>query len=225
MPDKNSLLLMSLVLSMAGCASTESTTKPSAASFVIEAPQYAATYDAAVEVLRNQKFLLDRQDYRFGVVTSKPQFMPTIFEPWHRRRESPSLAWESTFNTQQRIVTIRLLPIASAGGEGPFGAEALDESDVPATRYRLQVQVLIERLQRPLRHPTGATHRGRVLVSYKSTPAEWAEKGITKSYWRPIGRDHRLENLLRIAILQRIKLLSQSNESRVPEQREQPGES
>ena len=208
-----------------GCASTRTdlhSTGPK--PYFFPAEQYATAFDAAKVVLRQEKFDLDRQDYRFGVVACKPQLMPSIVEPWHQRVDSISLQWESTINSQRRVVNVYLKPgmplnngKASSGGENQppkfdradspanLSAESQSRGRARSKNYYLEVQVLIERQQIPVRHLTGSTRGGAVFASLKAVPTEWEERGILTTYWSPVDRDYQLEYRLQDAIVQLIK--------------------
>jgi hypothetical protein len=137
--------------------------------------QYDATFDAAVEILRGYGFSIDRQDYRFGLVTTRPLVSPTILEPWRTTNTSPGQMAQGTLNTQRRIVRVALKPAPGS---------------TPATpKYQLTVQVTLIKLQQPLKHLNGSTSGFSIVSHYSSVPAEWKEDGIPRAYWIPDGAD------------------------------------
>lgn len=137
--------------------------------------QYDATFDAAVSLLRDYGFTIDRQDYRFGLVTTRPMVSPTIFEPWRTTNTSPAQMAQGTLNSQRRIVRVAIKPVTL-----PIS---------PTTQYQLTVQVNMIKLQQPLKHLNGSTSGFAIVSNYSAVPAEWKEEGIPRSYWIPDGSD------------------------------------
>ena len=167
----------------------------------ISAAEYRRVYDATLWVLRRHGFVLDRQDYRFGVVATRPLHAPTVLEPWLGRNLSFTDAVASTLNDQRRIATVRLEP---AGTDRP-ASEGPQPPD-----YRLSVEVMMERRQIPRRYLTGSTAGRRVLRDLVATPVQWQRRGIKGFYWHPVGQDHRLEQRLLQHIIRKSMALEQA---------------
>ena len=49
----------------------------------IDAEEYDRIFDAAIVVLKDKGFAIDRRDHRFGRITTQPLGSPTFAEPWH----------------------------------------------------------------------------------------------------------------------------------------------
>ena len=150
---------------------------------------YDHVFDAAIVELRERRFIIDRDDRRFGVVTTRPLTASTILEPWYRDDTSLARVGESTLNADRRIVRVSLTPFE--------GAER---------RYRVGVEVQVERRQLPPRQLTtsamGApslTRRGRDRFQR----AVRTEEGRQEVFWKPIARDQEMEQRLLDAILSR----------------------
>ncbi len=154
--------------------------------------QFEATFDASVEVLRDYGFSIDRQDYRFGTVTTRPLVAPTVFEPWKPTNTSNLQIAEGTFNSQRRIARVELKPI-----QFPITA---------TSKYQLTVQVYMIKLQQPLRYLNRSTTGFGIISIYSSVPAEWREKGITRAYWLADGTDPLLARRIADDIAERAKL-------------------
>ena len=79
--------------------------------FEVDTREYQRLFDAALVVMDNNSYQIDRNNYRFGVITTKPQASPTILEPWYA---DVNATWRqvdsSTLDQIQRIVTIRIAP-------------------------------------------------------------------------------------------------------------------
>ncbi len=153
----------------------------------LAAADYPAAFDASAAVLRDAGFGIDRRDFRFGKISTTPKGSPTILEAWKPDNTYADQALRSTLGDLRRTVTVS------------FTAPPDD-----ADRYDLAVEVLVERLQIPARRMNGST-RGEVFADLAEVPEELQARGITGSYWQPIGRDVHLEQRLLQHILDRIQ--------------------
>jgi len=170
---------------LAGCAASPEAQRGSIVPVVLAEARYQPVYDAAIDVLRDRGFRVDRQDFRFGRITTQPRPSPTVFEPWVRDNSNAAQTLASTADHLQRRVTVMLDPLENV--EGEFG---------------LSVEVVIERREFPLRRLTGTAER-RQLDALSAVPAEWEARGITETYAQPIGRDAEMERGLVVEILAR----------------------
>ncbi len=184
------MLAVGLTAGMVGCARHVKVVDQPVA---IDAAHYRACFDAAIDVLRDNGFVVDRRDYRYGVITTRPLGSPTVLEPWHAQNTTAEQAWESTFNDIRRRVAVRLVKHASAP----------DTNDTLVSSYNLEVEVVLEHKQVPTRRLTGSAKRN-VFSSLSAPPRELADKGVTGTYWEPIGRDQELESRLLTQILDRL---------------------
>ena len=202
------LLILSCLLSI-GCSSgpghadAEDQSLP---ALFFPAPRYPDVYDASIEVLRSHGFEIERSDFRFGVITTKPKESPTAFEFWLDDATTAEQARSDTINAQQRVVSIRVTPfedtVSGTDADADADAEAEAEEDtLPATpTYQLVVEVLVERLQKPDRYLTHSA-TGRLSASYGATPTHLRERGIDGAYALPMDRDTHMERRLTQAIL------------------------
>lgn len=215
------LWLVLAVSLLAACSRAVKVNQPNPSS--VDGQAYDRLYDAAIRLLRDEGFVIDQQDYRFGVVTTRPRTAPTVFEPWHGDNTTAAQTADSTLSHQRRTVTVTLKPdpasvreevvvdVEGVGFTSPEAAVreidvALDESPATVTRYDrylLEVAVVIERQQRPLRRLTGSTAGRNIYGQLAAVPEEWQTQGITAHYWLPEGRDLPLEQRLLQAMLQR----------------------
>lgn len=163
----------------------------------IDKSEYTRMYHAAMGVLRDYGFRLDRRSHRFGTVTTKDMGCSTVFEPWQRTNSTDLQAWESTINQQRRHAVITLEPT------GLESVTAPPSTDSASKVYRLRVEVFLERVQMPTLYLPGSTSGHGVLGVLRSVPTEWADRGIDSPYWRPMGRDPLLEQRLLADIVRR----------------------
>ncbi len=160
--------------------------------------EYHQVIAASVEVLRDMRFEVDRQSHRFGVVTTQPRIAPSLAEVWHPENSTWDQMVESTINLQRRKVRVTLEPAETApSADEPAGSEDLRE-------YMMRVEVVIERKQTPERQLTSATFASLDFNENRAAGHEiLTERGRESEFWRPIGRDPRLEQRLVLAILDR----------------------
>ena len=198
-------VLAVLCASLIGCAAAPG---PARSSVEIAAAEYGRMYQGALEVLRDRHLQVAEADYRFGHITSVPLVSPTIAEPWRRSLGTTGQTLQSTLNSQRRVVSITIEPLGDADGDQ---AQPTAEPETPAAEgaaairaeYRLIVEVTLEQLQVPRRYLTGSTSGGKVFGTLEEVPTEWAQRGITGSYWSPVGRDPHLEQQLLEQIVRR----------------------
>ena len=154
----------------------------------IAADDYGRLFHASVDVLREYRFRIDRQDYRFGVVTTDPLDAPTIFEPWDSTNSTLKQVEQATLSHLRRTVTVSF-------------DRAEDESDAAdGADYELDVSVALQRKSVPVRRLSGKTRRN-VFSTLSAVPYEWAKRGIPAVYWEDIGRDEELERRLLARII------------------------
>lgn len=186
-------------MALTGCAS--STTPRTAVDPAASLPPslYPQAFDAGAAVLRDAGFEVDRRDFRFGRITTKPKGSPTVLEFWKPDNRGADLALRSTLGDLRRTVTVHFTP------EGVDAAEwiAAVRNNEVTPAYPLRVEVLLERLQVPARRMNGST-RSAVFADLAEVPAELRGRGITGQYWQPIGRDADLERRLQREVFDRL---------------------
>ena len=165
--------------------------------------EYSRMYRAAIEVLRESGFELDRRDFRYGRITTQPLASPTMMEPWHTSNTTAYQALESTLHDQRRRVCIFWDPITSVPRHVPIDQETQLGPTLSADS-QLRVEVLVERREFSDRYLTGSTAGHRVFGSLSALPDELTQRGInTAQYWRPLGRDPYLEQRLLARIVRK----------------------
>lgn len=229
------IALLGSLASLAGCATRPTAGNPS----IIAADQYAATFEAAVEALRRNGFVVDRQDFRFGRVNTQPKRSPTLLEFWSPDNTTFTEAAGSSLDAQRRVVTVRFdiaspsvrdnagavrddvdaRPITAADGEPPappdgsLTATARTVEGRPPTpsHYAVEVEVARQRLEHPRRRLTGSTVGHATLDTLDETPIELRRRGIDDPYWQTFARDPDLERLLLADVLQLADAIAAAN--------------
>lgn len=180
--------------------------EPADASLTFHPDQYPRVHRAAIEALRDHGFEIARDDYRFGVITTKPKEAPTAVEFWIDDPTTPAQHRADTLNAHQRRVTIRVQrdmdPDDAASGVFDPPTEG---GQVP--RYRLTAQVMTDRLQRSGRYLTHSA-TPRISADTAGPPAQLRARGIEGDYAQPLTRDPQLEARLVNAIASRARALA-----------------
>ena len=198
---------------MVGCAAR---TGQVANPIAITTGEYDRVFDASVETLRQMKFTVDRQDRRFGVISTRPRIASSVLEPWETDHARPGQMVQATLNHERRIVRVFIKP---AGAESAGAAEndseqatataedgAADQGDAmrDVAAYRLRVKVVVERRQIPQVQPSAASVTTLEFVRGRSAAhGTLTETGYRQAFWRPIGRDELMEKRLVLDILRR----------------------
>ncbi|MCC6680061.1 MAG: hypothetical protein IT445_04070 [Phycisphaeraceae bacterium] len=172
-----------LALSFAGCRSVPAEAPSNPAPVV--AGEYDDVYRAAIDTLRDEGFRVERQDYRFGRISTAALDSPSIVEPWRGHNSTAQQTLASTLDQLQRQVNVLFDPVPEVEGA-----------------YTLRVEVIIERQEQPLRRLTGTATRQRIST-LNDVPAEWSRRGVEAGYDLPIGRDAEYEKRLLAMIFAR----------------------
>lgn len=169
----------------------------------IDTLEYTRMFDAAVMILRDEGFHIDREDYRFGTITTRPVSASTMLEPWKDDNTTDDQSAQSTISQQRRQITITFEPRESDGRKPDDRTWRLGDDSDDSPGYLMRAEVLVERLVLPVTYLTGSTDGRRVLGKLSSVPAEWQRRGITQAYWRPLRHDDHLEQRLLVQIVRR----------------------
>ncbi len=181
--------------SQKGGAAAEAEAPPSAAP--IAAGQYDRVFDAAVWELRDRRFVVQRQDRRFGLIETQPLIASSVVEPWYSDNSTAAQAMESTLNHDRRIVYVTLQP-------APSELEAYQAGGPAPTAYEVRVRVEMQRRSLPSKPLTTAAVGGiGARESRRRMKTLRTEEGVQESRWVALGRDPKLEARLLLAIMER----------------------
>ncbi|MFN3166567.1 MAG: hypothetical protein ACE37H_05830 [Phycisphaeraceae bacterium] len=166
--------------------------------------QYPQVHRAAIDVLRDHDFVIARNDYRFGVITTKPKEAPTAIEFWIDDPTTPAQHRADTLNSHQRSVTIKIAR-KDTNAIGTLGTgDARPGETPPVLEYELTVEVMTDRLQRPARYLTHSA-TPRISAQFAGPPAQLRDRGIDADFAQPLTRDPHLEARLINAIALRAR--------------------
>lgn len=151
--------------------------KPAVTS--VACSNYDSLWSHVAQVALADGFAIDREEYRNGLLTTKPLVSAQIFEPWRQDVGDLYGSVQSTISTVRRTIhfDVRRLP------DGSFAA-------VP--------KVLIERHALAERRITSVTEYLDVFQTNRPLDQEYTEEGVLllPDYWYAIGRDYSLERKL-----------------------------
>jgi hypothetical protein len=151
--------------------------KPAVAT--VSCGDFDALWDGAVRGIKAHWFVIDRADYREGLLTTNPLISRQWFEPWRNDVVDGYDLLLSSLSTVRRTVhiSIRRLP------DGDF---------------ELTPKVLVERHAIPERRITSVTEYQDVFAVDRPLQVEETEAGtkVVTDYWYAIGRDTALEAAL-----------------------------
>jgi hypothetical protein len=193
------LILLLLPCLAAGCSRKIVTADNPAP---LSADLYKTYFDTAIDVLRDNGYVIDRNDYRFGTITTLGQGSPTVLEVWNPQNTTGRQAVESTLADEQRRVNVTFTKNEQQAPTGT-GSDPVSETDTSGGGYAIEVEVILERRQTPTRRVNGSARRN-VFTNLSAVPKELADKGVTGNYWQPVGRDAYLEARLMKQINDRV---------------------
>jgi hypothetical protein len=178
---------------------TQPTTRPGHMAVKLVDPNettrfiYDASYDniwkQGISILNDAGFVIDRQDYRLGVLTTKPLPSAQFIEFWKPQHASVTNAMENTVNNQRRSIR---LSISKVEGKPEF--------------YEIGIQVLVERESNPSEQIGGpifveGSGFGRNSVTLRS---DYATPVVEEGRWSIVGHDPDTEAKLLDALFKRI---------------------
>lgn len=210
MPTLTALIaLLSAALFVTGCsappdspaASTEAPAEteavaeaPASREIIIPAADYRRAFEAAIDSLKDHGFLIDRRDFRFGTITSKPRNSPKLFEIWKTDNTTAEQSIASSINSQQRIVIIQFTA----------GPENATTNNITLGQFALAVRVNIERTTDPNRRLTGSTTATDIVHPLDETPEQFKRQGVHGKSTHFIERDAHFEQRLLTDIAARL---------------------
>lgn len=160
--------------------------KPSAAT--VGNFQFQPLWDACEKVAREYLFQLDRQDYRLGLITTKPMISKQLLEPWRKDAGTFHAVLANSLATIRRTLRFEI-----------------DRDDDGL--YVVKPKVLVEQETILERRITSASQY-RTAFSGPAVGSRTAldqETEIPIVYWTPIGRDSEMEIHIAAAIGNKLK--------------------
>lgn len=160
--------------------------------FTIKSELYEEIFAATTTVLHDFGFTIDRQDYRFGLISSEPQGAPTVIEVWKPANSTTDQVARATTNDLRRIVRVRISPIQTSNDQPASPSNRV-------SRYEVAIEVTIEKHQTPIRRMVSGSGL-QTFQQLDELPPHLKQKGLADQYWIAVDRDPHLENRLAQAI-------------------------
>lgn len=177
--------ISALAVCLGGCSAPA--TSP---GLTVPEGRYADAFDAARDVLRDQRFELDRVDARLGVLTTRVKPTDGLASPWDTEQTTLRQEWEDFANQQGRRVRVAFTP---------SGAQPADLLSY-AGPVDVKVSVAMVRTERPGWRPSTSSVRSS---SFAIDP-EIEAQGRTPSYEVVAGDDDAFARRLAAKIRERL---------------------
>jgi hypothetical protein len=150
---------------------------------------YDELWEACTEAARWRGFIIDRTDYRQGILTTRPLVSKQIFEVWRRDVATIGDQVESTLATKRRIIRFEI------------SRESDDET------FRCVPKVLVEHYAAADRRVTSIERYREAFSIETAQGSKERDMGIDipPEYWYTTGRDEAMEKQLAEAVQSRLK--------------------
>ncbi len=163
---------LALLLVLTGCRSTSGPNE-----IAITPGQYSIAFAAARDVLRDERWIVERVDSRAGVITTQETYTSSATAPGDRQLASTLSAPADAINRQQRIIRITFEP------ETPAGAPS-DLADYSGPMV-MRVRATVLRVQSPgWRVPNNS-----VRYASRSIDQDLVARNLQPDYAVPIDED------------------------------------
>lgn len=166
-----------------GCAGAADTTE-----LTVAGGRYGATFDAVRQVLRDERFELERVDATEGVITTRPRYSSGLVTPWDGVQSTLGQEAEDLLNNQRRVVRVTF---EEAGGEG--------DSSPPPTAAPVDLRTAEEPLVMRVRvvvlrdyKPGWRVNTTSVRLSTHTVDPELVRRGMSPDYETAVDEDRLL---------------------------------
>jgi hypothetical protein len=175
-----------LTLILPGCAPAVRNFEVSVLTVEADLPgDFETVFEHAQEVLRQNRFTLDRLDRRSGIVTTLPVTSQGLFEFWRHDVDTSRDLWESSLNPIRRWVEVSIRP---------------RDDDATLT---LDVTVHKERFSSPDRQFTSSGAAYQFFGENLPSTQGMKNVAIGQEVWMDVGRDPAMESYLLTRMLDR----------------------
>ena len=167
------------------------------------AVHFDSVWDAAVSVLWEYGFTVDRMDRRNGIITTAPLTGKYMGEFWRHDAATTHDLWEGTIQTIYRQATVHLVPVGAAtSASGPATyPTSRPSADTP---FVARVEVRVSRKDRPQRQIQSTAEAQQMFLRPQSADMEealqhkqeLARKKEEPNYNVDLGRDAKLEAII-----------------------------
>jgi hypothetical protein len=157
----------------------------------VDSQDFQKLWTSCEDVARDFLFRLDRQDYRSGILTTRPMVSGQWFEPWRRDNRRAYDVAESSIATIRRTITFEF----TKEGDG----------------WQVAPKVLVERQDISEKRITSVVRYRNVFaapVGTRTRPYGTRESDLgfllPERYWYPLRRDPEFERALARAVREKL---------------------
>lgn len=158
-------------------------------AIAVDQASFDQVWDACVDSLKDKGMVIDRQDRRFGIITTKPMVGKQFFEFWRNDAANSDDPMLSSMHTIRRTVNVRVT------SQGP-------------TRYQVAVEAQAQRASLPGGEVDSVVEAFELLDRQGVSPYPRRRdytKPKPKPEWVDLGREPALEQNILADISERLK--------------------
>lgn len=183
---------------------------------VLDRSEYARSFDAAVETLRDAGMTTAVRDREGGLIETEPRRAGTLLEPWRGDNAGLGQAAENTIATHRRRVRFEFVSTEFAPSE-PSADEVLRGPDIdsaqgraatpltaPGAPIEMRIWVDLEQSFTPNVRRFLWTRELTTQAFEVNVPIDPREGVEVESLWTPVGRDEAYERRLMAMFLDRM---------------------
>jgi hypothetical protein len=153
----------------------------------VDAPDFYTLWQICRSVAHDRFFMIDREEYREGLMTTRPLVSKMYWEIWRRDEVTVDDIEASTLATIRRTVYFRI-------------------TQQPNGKFTVEPKVLVERFASSERRLTAINEYLTAFAGPRPYGTTEMDEGVTlpTDYWYATGRDNALERDLAAAIRRRL---------------------
>jgi len=159
-------------------------------SFTVAAADYPAAFEAAKRVLVDERFELDRVDFRAGIITTRRKDTSGLATPWDTEQSTLTDEFDDLLNRHARLVQVKFVPAGST--EAP----SADDASLDVASASSPLTVRIDATVYRERWPGRRIEPKAVRFSSFTRDTDLATRGLWPRFQAPHESDHLLTHRL-----------------------------
>jgi hypothetical protein len=158
-------------------------------SFTVAPADYPAAFEAAKRVLVDERFELDRVDFRAGIITTRRKDTSGLATPWDTEQSTLTDEFDDLLNRHARLVAVMFVPAGTT--ESPSDGASLDVASA-TTPLTVRIDATVYRERWPGRR----IEPKAVRFSSFTRDTDLAARGLWPRFQAPHESDRLLTNRL-----------------------------
>lgn len=142
-----------VVFAFAGCTSSPETEAAQVQDvpnpYRLDATEYDRMFEASMQVLRRNQYMIERSDYRFGVILTEPRGAAMLFEFWRWDHSTFEQAVYATANDLTRVIRVTIQPWQQEQLR-EWVLESQSQDEVTDMMLRHELSLLEEQTRQPM---------------------------------------------------------------------------